>query len=83
MPSQRSFQLQRRSPWPGQKLTGRMPKTTASRREPCPACPVDIKPGQRIGLLFDEHDTSVKSWAHLGCVIREVNRRNHGEQVAS
>ncbi len=74
MTAQRSFQLRRRSPWPGQTLDGRMPSTKAARRERCPLCPIDIKPGQRIAKLFSDD-----LWGHIGCVVREINHRNYGD----
>ena len=72
----RSFQLKaRRSPWPGETLTGRMPRGTAKIRSACALCVFDIKPGQRIGVYIDAVDRGSR-WAHLGCVVREVAARH-------
>lgn len=75
--SQRSFgelKPRRRSPWPGQQLIGNMPKGVAKERATCELCEYKVKPGQRVALYFD-----AEAWVHLGCMMRELHRRNAEE----
>lgn len=55
----------KRSPFPGQTLSGRMPRKVASRRSDCTLCPVQVKAGQRVAMHF-----ASDSWVHLGCMMR-------------